>query len=871
MSDTDEGVEDLFSDKDLEDALNYAIAKVCKEAGYIPKEFKTPDGNGGMTTTVKCTYTQEQCLDQHFYEPVTPNTKPENIITKNYSGKKGDEIKVTNIERNGEFPIYSHELPYGEWGMDKCIAADYAFKTIVARKRLDYVQDPKTGVGHGLINKKYCDNRCLSYSPYGSTDMFIFDVPTNESACAARMKTYPNPKMPNQIKYKCIPACYQNTGTRIGTTLLGDTLVRGTCKASRGGECNQCKYDEWCKLNTSCAEKDPPGNYCDAGHDVQCQNLKSCRSLEGFCENNQPTKIGLAQNPPITSTDCMNCCNAAELPSPKCLDITDRRDKLKCEDEECAKAGKCIGTQCGYWDRTDKKWLLPENSQCAMARNTCGYYYDDTYYVYENGTPIKKKREIPMLDKEITVSTANDTNYGANEYAAPGGVKDTVTTVKVPDPKYRKKLSCRGFPMRCRAKGNKGDQCSSSNECHDGLWCNTHFKCDYKKKPGEYCAFDNSNACQSNDCAGGAFRCRECKIYEDFSNPYYLEGETKKDLPKHEREFKRVPIHVTLHPDGKNYKVEPCVCTDPEDPNTCKVPSYIYPTIPTPGSKELDTPELKGKTIYGQCTRKCHIPDDTYCVSGQDQCGPNSYCGASNGRIKCQPKKENGKLCLSHAECFNQSCPFLTSGGFKCSPKLNRGSNCGFGLVGACPDGQYCDGINCVDKKSQDRHYASGKVQCTRDDECEYQCTWGKCTNKDGKLSEGNVCAYDSQCPLVSCVEGVGGSCTVNGVTDVNRKIQTTCRYKFPARKCLRPGTLHSSCDDSSDCGDGFVCSWLLCKYPRKKGQSCTDSFECEKGKNLYCGGGFCMDKNATVNEKVKAWFGDADSGVIGVLNPGNW
>lgn len=85
-----------------------------------------------------------------------------------------------------------------------------------------------------------------------------------------------------------------------------------------------------------------------------------------------------------------------------------------------------------------------------------------------------------------------------------------------------------------------------------------------------------------------------------------------------------------------------------------------------------------------------YLPRGTYCVMGQSQCNPESFCGG--GDSTCQPRKAPGESCAINAECLYDKC---VQGALKCSDKdgkLPKGSYC---LAGSsqCADGLWCGGV----------------------------------------------------------------------------------------------------------------------------------------------------------------------------------
>lgn len=760
----------LISDQVFQDSYNYAMSKVCQEAGYDAKEVEEPDWNDPTgkkkITSVKCAHTEKTCLDTHWYQTdVTP--------------KK---------ERDGEYPIFPGEPMYGEWNGDMCIAADYAFKTMVKQQKLQYVPDRVSGVGVGIITPSYCGQRCLGYNKCGTKDNFVYDAQYQCGSC-------PNKYTINN-QTQCYPDCFEPSGKRAASLFLGDTLTTGIgaglgeCPGMR--KCGECNYNEYCKAGMNCVPKLLPGDYCV--DDGQCRNFQPCYALQNCCKDGK-SLCKEKDKGGITDNQCLNCCIAKDFiwdkEAQKCDSMTTPSLRLKCEEEACARNGKCLQGHCTYYDRVDRQWLYPDDTECDAIGGVAQKVTQAGKDVFEKGdvSQIYKLHPVGLAADTVYTAVSSDNKCGyyydniSYEYSetgkatrkkAPITYSSTQAGIPIPDRSKRKRLICRGSPMkfkdvekdpagyiksalgipRCRPAGDVGDQCMKSNQCLPGLYCNSRGSCAFKKKEGEECInpwtvipTPHDEACQSpHGCAGGAYRCYDM--------------------------------------DGK-------------------------------------------------------LPNGTYCVAGQNQCKDTSYCKAfSGGKLaQCVEKGSLGADCWADGECKSGSCKMTNSSGLlvlpgKCSVKLKEGDRCDFGLGGACPEGTTCIAFSntCQRGTKDGSAVIPGLITCLSSSQCDYDCSSGQCTGPDGKLFTGNVCAGDHQC-----------------------RSPDVCRFTKGMRRCAPPGGNNSSCDwagsGDKDCRDDLICQYGTCQPRGGIGEACFRTKDCKDG--YFCGAGTC-GKWGTLEEKIQ-------------------
>ncbi|EGC37888.1 hypothetical protein DICPUDRAFT_46161 [Dictyostelium purpureum] len=192
------------------------------------------------------------------------------------------------------------------------------------------------------------------------------------------------------------------------------------------------------------------------------------------------------------------------------------------------------------------------------------------------------------------------------------------------------------------------------------------------------------------------------------------------------------------------------------------------------------------------------------------------------------------------ALCTND--PNIIEGGLKCN-----------GTGDSCALGYYCSSNKCM----KTTEFASA---CQDDSECSpYYCNQGKCGNAYFAIA-GESCTNDKDCigrTQLKCVSNVcslpeGASCTQANECGLDKNCKDS--------KCTAASKEGDACNDRYDCPVNLVCTYsnndassMTCQKPWTKavGDKCDNSvdaqripffYDCDIGKNLYCGAkGVCV------------------------------
>ena len=573
-----------------------------------------------------------------------------------------------------------------------------------------------------------------------------------------------------------------------------------------------------CLNNTYCFENDAENPYCDtdSGSCISCANaclskitednkgvvvessnwdddsnncscLYKCDANSGYhrVENSQDEGESESDIKKITCGICdpringNTPCGSGQY---CCIEAAWRCNYGACYDKQALDKECYDNSQCNseYCDTENKKCIEDpscETEACCQEKlnqhwsseiATCVACVEDSHCA--EGTP-------HCSNKNICVECVEDNHCGettpycsnTNTCVTKKGNGDTCQFAKECSSGICKDSKC-------------ASECSNSDNCLDGFYCDGNKKCAQKLLGGEACGSDN-NACQSGSCKNGLCTCsNDVKCKDDSS--YYCASST-----------------CTL----KKLGGETCSLASQCQTNMCS--GQICSCSNTVG-----------------CKVSAYVCDSGVCVECKDdsKCSsPTPYCSDN----KCVAKRQDGDACSGHVECnsgycnnvcticnndtccnaINSNTPYWSTTNEKCVAIKENGD--------ACSNASECSSGHCDDKCvacTEHNHCSSSEYCCVNSS---WNCERDTCNPK--KLGGEKVehaqqclsnyapndyicrCEYKNNVLSAPCVEGKICNCFGRNCTG----------------SCIDKGTveLNQDCRDDQACKIGLKCTDNKC------------------------------------------------------------